>query len=158
VLGTSTTYTEGPMKVAPAVSATDLAVGSEISVEGSVDLNHTSLNASQVRIELSTVRGTIQSISPSAIMVNGPQPLLMRTVDLNAQTVVFSHAGVVALSTLSQGSFVEAFGIVQPDGSLLALYLGVDPQRHGFDHDSDFGFNLPNRSGPNHYTGRGSKG
>lgn len=157
VLSASTTYLEGPMKVAPAVSATNLAVGSQVAARGTVDANHTSLDATSVRIELSTVRGTVQTISTSAIVVTSDNGTRTQTIDPTSQTVVFSHSAIVALSSVSVGSFVEGFGILQSDGSLLALYLGVGTAHQSFDNDSDFGFSLPNRTGPNHYGEHGMK-
>jgi hypothetical protein len=157
VLETTTTYTEGPMKMAPAATATDIADGAMVQVSGTVDANHTSLDAASVRIQLSIVRGTVQTATPTTLVVTTPGSSTLATIDVNPQTVVFTHSGVVTLASATTGSFVEAFGLPQPDGSLLALYLGVGAGHQGFDHSSDFSFSVPNRGGPNHFRGFGHK-
>ncbi len=154
VLSTTTTYSEGPMKVAPVASASNLAVGLSVDVGGTVDLNHTSLDATSVKIRLASVTGVVTSVTATAVVVSQSHSSTAATIDINPQTVVFSHANVVPVSTVVVGSFVEGFGVTQPDSSLLALYLGVDPNHRSFDHDSDFGFTLPNRYGPHHFHGK----
>jgi hypothetical protein len=145
------------MKVAPAASASDLAVGLDIVVEGTVDANHTSLDATSVQIQLSSVYGKVQSISTSSIVVEGNKSATTSTIDLTPQTVVFSQSKIVPLSTVTVGSNVDAFGIVQPGGALTALYLGIDTSHRGFSHASDFGFNLPNRYAVHHYVSHAPK-
>lgn len=153
VLGTSTTYAEGPMTVTPAPSVSNLAVGTSIAAVGSVDANHLFLDATSIRIQLATARGVVQSVTAGAIVIAGNASVLSRTIDLNGQTVYFSHKAVVTPSPVVVGSYVEGFGIVQSDGSLLALYVGVETPKQSFDHTSDFGFNVPDRLAPNHYMG-----
>jgi len=157
VLGSTTTYSEGPMKMTPPPSSTDLAVGSMIQVSGTVDANHTSLDAVSVRIELSVIGGIVQTATSSTVVVTLGQSTTLKTIDVNPQTVVFTHGGMVTLASVIAGAAVEAFGLPQPDGSLLALYLGVGTGHQGFDHSSDFGFSVPNRGGPNHFRGFGHR-
>jgi hypothetical protein len=157
VLESTTTYAEGPMKMAPAATATDIADGVMVQVSGTVDANHTSLDAATVHIQLSVVRGTVQTATASTLVLTVPQSSTPATVDVNPQTVVFTHGGVVTQASAAPGTVVEAFGLSQPDGSLLALYLGVGVGHQGFDHSSDYGFSVPNRGGPNHFRGFGHK-
>ena len=160
VLSSSTTYSEGPMTMQPAASSSDLAVGSTVEVSGTVDADHTSLDAVSVRIELSSVRGVVTSVTLTSatlttVVVTVDQSSTPMTIDVNPQTVVFTHGGVVTLASVVVGSAIEAFGLPQTDGSLLALYLGVKSGHEGFDHN--FGFSVPNRTGPNHFHGLGHK-
>jgi hypothetical protein len=128
-----------------------------IQVSGTVDANHTSLDAVSVRIELSVIGGVVQSASSSTVVVTAGQSATQKTIDVNPQTVVVTHSGVEPLASVMPGAVVEAFGLPQPDGSLLALYLGVGTAHQGFDHASDFGFFVPNRGGPNHFRGFGHR-
>jgi hypothetical protein len=157
VLESTTTYAEGPMKMTPAPTASNIADGVMVQVSGTVDANHTSLDATSVRIELSVVRGTVQTATASTLVLTVPKSSTPATVDVDPQTVVFTHSGVVSLASAAAGTMVEAFGLPQPDGSLLALYLGVGVGHQGFDHSSDYGFFVPNRGGPNHFRGFGHK-
>lgn len=157
VLGTSTTYSEGPMKMSPAASSSDLAVGATIEAVGTVDADHTSLDATSVRIELATVRGVVQSVTTTSVVVTVDHGSTTKTIDVNPQTVVFTHSGVTTLASVVVGASVEGFGLVQTDGSLLALYLGVGTEHQGFDHASDFGFSVPNRTSSHHFHGSGHK-
>lgn len=125
VLETTTTYSDGPMIVTPAVSVSDVAVGEQIAARGVVDLNHTSLDATSVRIELATMSGTVASITASSLTVTGGHGSTVETIDLTPQTVVFARSGTVALSSVVVGSHVTGFGVLESDGSLSASYLGV---------------------------------
>ena len=128
-----------------------------VQVSGTVDADHVSLDAASVRIQLSVVRGTVQTATSSTLVLTVPKSSTPETVDVNPQTVVFTHSGVVTLASAVPGSVVEAFGLPQSDGSLLALYLGVGVGHQGFDHSSDYSFSVPNRGGPNHFRGFGHK-
>jgi hypothetical protein len=155
VLGPATTYSEGPMKMAPAATSTDVAVGAMVRVSGTVDPNHTSLDAGSVQIELTSVRGIIQSVTTTAIVISEAGSSTQETVDVNPQTVVFTQGGIVTLASAVQGAVVEAFGLPQSDGSLLALYLRVGQGHQDFGHGWSYGFSVPNRVGPNHFRGFG---
>lgn len=124
----STTYAIGPDAIAAQASAASIVAGVRVDAVGIVDANHTSLDATAIRIELARVDGTVSSVSgTSFVIADGGQTV---TVTTSSSTVFVSSSGVSTIAAVTPGSRVLAAGEPSSAGTFAASYVAVLPIRH----------------------------
>ncbi len=105
-----------------------VAVGAFVEVEGSMRADG-SMDATKIEVKSNPaggdgrdeLKGTINSLPNSAGFV-GDWNVAGRTIHVSATTVIDAEHGAVAV-----GAFVEVHGIQQPDGSINAARIEVNP-------------------------------
>ena len=120
----STTYTRGGQ---PAKSS-DVTNGANIAAQGTVDKNGTDLDANKVAVRLPSVAGTVQSVTGSSFVVQGPDGATHK-VTTTGSTTFRQGRNQAALSDLKQGARVVAMGDRQSNGDLTASSVQILPAR-----------------------------
>ena len=126
MVGASTTYSSGKGGV-PGAAATvaEVVPGVRVDAIGTVDPNHTSLDATSVRIELAALYGTVQSVSGTTVTLTAEPGGSTVSVTTTSSTVVRNRAGTVALSTLTAGQQLIALGSATSATSFAAQLVYV---------------------------------
>lgn len=143
-VSSSTTYTRAGVSA----SLSDVAVGSEIAAEGTVNSDK-SLAAARVDIDVPHVEGQIVSVSGSDIILRDPfggTLTVHTTSSTKATSVTFGTSGptqtTIAVSSLKAGDQISAAGTRNSDGSLTALTVTLmtnAPSGHSGDGGPGFG-------------------
>lgn len=123
--------------------ATALTVGSQVEAVGTVDADHTALDASRVNVVLPTVTGKVTAVSGTAFTVSTFARTTV-TVDTTS-TTRFTAAGTTgSLSDVKVGSVVSASGTRAADGTVTAVTVVVGgTERRG----AAGGFGFPGGAG-----------
>lgn len=128
-VSSSTLYTRAGISA----SLSDVAVGSNIAAEGTVNSDK-SLAAARVDIDVPHVEGQILSVSGSDITLRDPfggTLTVHTTASTKATSVTFGTNGptqaTIALSSLKAGDQISAAGTRNSDGSLNALTVTLMP-------------------------------
>jgi hypothetical protein len=104
--------------------ASDVTVGSQITAVGSVDADHTDLDASRINVVLPSLSGKVTAISGGMITLQ-PFGGRSQTVDTTASTT-FSDGGTAgSLGDVSVGDFISATGTHGSNGSFRAIEVSV---------------------------------
>ena len=117
----------GYARAGKTATLSDIAIGSLIDAEGTVGSAPSILSALAITIELPRVAGKVTAITGDTVTVSGPDGT-NSTIHLSSVTTY--HAGKQSAATRSDvtvGSFVEAQGTVEADGTLDALDVIVLP-------------------------------
>jgi hypothetical protein len=120
----STTYTRGGQ---PANSSA-VTNGANIAAQGTVDKNGTDLDANKVAVRLPSVAGTVQSVTGSSFVVQGPDGA-NHTVTTTGGTTFRQGRNQASLSDVKQGVRVIAMGDRQSNGDLTATSVQILPAR-----------------------------
>jgi hypothetical protein len=115
-LTTNTTYKDGPYTLA----ATNLAVGEKVSVEVNSSAATTALN---VTICLTSVAGTVTSVSGNTVVINGPQGFA-RTIVLGT-TVYYDGKTAGSISDVVTGAHIIALGTVDTNQTSLDAVIVI---------------------------------
>jgi|GEM_PF-5408098 len=126
VVGGSTTYSSGRGGMAgTSVTVADVVPGVRIDAAGMVDANHTSLDATSVKIELAVLYGTVQSVSGTTVTLTAQPGGSTVSVTTTPSTTVRNRAGTVALSSLTAGQQLIALGTATSTSSFAAQFVYV---------------------------------
>jgi hypothetical protein len=119
----ATTYSTAPATPV-SVTASSVVPGVRVEVSGLVDANHTSLDATSVRIELSKVLGTVTSVSGANFALAGFGGGTA-SITTSASTVFRTEGAEASLASVVVGAKVAAFGSTESDGTLAASVVEV---------------------------------
>jgi len=116
----ATTYSE----LGTSVPASAVKPGTEIVAFGLVDSDHTSLDASSVRIVGPETGGRVTAVSGGTITVSSA----VGTTKITTTPATIFEAGgkSSSLAGVKTGDFLEAIGVSQPDGSFQATGVNVE--------------------------------
>lgn len=118
----STTYTDG----GAAATASAVTVGETIRATGSVDANHTDLDASSVDVVLPVKVGTVSAVSGDTITLKESASKTV-TVTTSASTLYRSGSATANASSVPTGSTIAVEGTVDSSGNIAATSLTVLP-------------------------------
>lgn len=121
----STTYTRGGQ---PA-SSSAVTNGANIAAQGTVDKDGTDLDANKVNVVLPRVAGTVQSVSGSSFVVQGPDGATHKVTTTGSTTFRQGRNQTASLSDVKQGVRVVASGDRQSNGDLTATTVQIVPAR-----------------------------
>ncbi|MGO9333869.1 MAG: DUF5666 domain-containing protein [Acidimicrobiales bacterium] len=119
----STTYEEAGQ---PA-SASDLQVGTVVSVTGTLSSDHDQIDATTVQVVLPSVAGRVTGVSGTTITITSFDGTA-ETLTTDSSTVFRNSSGTTTIASVAKGDLVEAFGTPGTDSSFAALtvYVGSD--------------------------------
>jgi hypothetical protein len=106
------------------VPASAVKTGTEIVAFGLVDADHTSLDASSLRIVGPETGGQVTAVSGATITVSSPAGTTKITT--TSATIFKADGTASSLSGVKKGDFVQAIGSSQPDGSFQATGISVE--------------------------------
>jgi len=130
----STVYSVGPKAVAVPTTAANIVPGVRVEVSGNVDPNHTSLDATSVRIKLASIAGSVTAVTPAGFTLSTSGGSI--AVATSPSTVYFNRSGATSAGSLTVGMSAIAFGTQTGSGTFSANFVGIQPLRGGH-HDSD---------------------
>ncbi len=108
----------------PATSS-GVVVGSQVTAIGTIDANHTDLDASIVDVILPVVTGKVTAVSGSTITLQPYTGSATTTVDTTSGTVFVNggspNAGPGSLGALKAGDVISASGTKAADGTVTAV-------------------------------------
>jgi hypothetical protein len=119
----STTYEEAGQ---PA-SASDVQVGTVISVTGTLSSDHDQIDATTIQVVLPSVAGRVTGVSGTTITIKSFDGTA-ETLTTDSSTVFRKSSGTTTIAAVAKGDFVEAFGTPGTGSSFAALtvYIGSD--------------------------------
>jgi len=116
----STTYGEA----GKSVPATDVGVGTVVSVSGTLSSDHDQIDATTVEIVLPTVAGHVTGVSGSTISITGLDGT-DETVTTDSSTVFTNVNGTTTIASVSKGDLLEASGTPGSDDTFAAVAVFV---------------------------------
>jgi hypothetical protein len=119
--GSSTVY----QRAGQASTASDIAVGSLISAEGTLSSDGSTLNALEVTIELPHVAGQVTAVNGNTLTVQSPDGTTATVLLTGTTTYSAGPQGTASKSDITTGSFIVAEGTLGSDGSLTALQVDI---------------------------------
>ena len=102
---TSTTYGEA----GESVPATDVGVGTVVSVTGTVSSDHDQIDATTIEIVLPTVAGRVTDVSGTTITITGFDGTA-ETVTTDSTTVFRNQIGTTTIASVAKGDLLQASG------------------------------------------------
>jgi hypothetical protein len=120
-VGGDTTYRRAGQSAALA----DVAVGSLISAEGTLNSDGSTLNAQAVMIQLPRVAGRVTAVSGNTVTVQGPDGTTSTVQLTDTTTYRAGPQATASKSSITTGSFIMAEGTLGSDGTLTALHVDV---------------------------------
>ena len=119
---TSTAYNE----IGQAASASDVRVGTVVSVTGTLSSDHDQIDATTIEIVLPSVTGRVTGVSGTTItltVLGGA----VETVTTGSNTVFRDKSGTTTIASVAKGDLVEATGTLGTGDTFAALtvYVGV---------------------------------
>ncbi len=141
---TSTTYAEAGQSV----PATDVGVGTVVSVTGTVSSDHDQIDATTIEIVLPTVAGRVTGVSGTTITITGFDGTV-ETVTTDSATVFRNQSGATTIASVAKGDLLQASGTPGSGNTFAAATVFV-------------GSGTPSApgvfAGPGGFRGRGSPG
>jgi hypothetical protein len=141
---TSTTYAEAGQSV----PATDVGVGTVVSVTGTVSSDHDQIDATTIEIVLPTVAGRVTGVSGTTITITGFDGTV-ETVTTDSATVFRNQSGATTIASVAKGDLLQASGTPGSGNTFAAVTVFV-------------GSGTPSApgvfAGPGGFRGRGSPG
>jgi hypothetical protein len=119
--GSSTVY----QRAGQTATASDIAVGSLISVEGTLSSDGSTLNALEVTIELPHVAGQVTAVNGDTLTVQSPDGTTATVLLTGTTAYSAGPQGTASKSDITTGSFIVAEGTLGSDGSLTALQVDI---------------------------------
>lgn len=120
-ISASTTYEDG------GASATAAAVttGAQVTAIGTVDADHTDLDATDVQVILPSVNGKVTAVSGSTITLSTRSGTV--TVTTTASTAYLTSSGTGSASDVTTGSLISAEGQQSSSSALTATSIRILP-------------------------------
>lgn len=117
---TSTTYNE----VGKSASASDVQVGTVVSVTGTLSSDHDQIDATTIEINLPSVVGRVTGVSGTTITVTTSDGTT-ETLTTDSGTVFRGQSGTTTIASVAKGDLVEAFGSPGTGDSFAAVTVYV---------------------------------
>ncbi len=117
---TSTTYGEAGQSV----PATDVGVGTVVSVTGTVSSNHDQIDATTIEIVLPTMAGRVTDVSGTTITITGFDGTV-ETVTTDSTTVFRNQSGTTTIASVAKGDLFQASGTPGSGNTFAAVTVFV---------------------------------